>query len=96
MIDPSWADPLRLINAVGSVAWLFTSMYAVVVSHHLDARIRHGFGALIGFVLAYGHLSSLGRPAAWPLLVLVVIVPAMIWSTVVYVRRELGERRRGR
>jgi len=96
-IIPAWcADQLRLLSMAGALVLIVASCYAVLVSEHSDQRVRFGIFALFAVMLTAGHLGGLGLPGPWRLAVLPVVVAAAIWSTIKYVRRELGERRHGR
>lgn len=100
LVDPiipyQVADPLRLASMAGSLVLLVASCYAAFVSEHLDQRVRFGIFAILPVMLTAGHLPNLGLPGPWRLAVLPIVVALAIWSTITYVRRELGERRGGR
>jgi hypothetical protein len=103
---PSWivdpiipagvADVLRVISMLGALVLIVAACYAVRISSYSDQRVRFGIFALFAVMLTAGHLGSLAQPAPWRLAVLPLVVAAAIWSTIKYVRRELGERRHGR
>ena len=100
LVDPvipaEVADVLRILSVLGSLTLLVAACYAMVVSHYRDQRVRFGLFAAFAVMLTAGSLVSFGRDAAWRLGVLPVLVALAVWSTVAYVRRELGERRHGR
>lgn len=96
MIPPEVSDPIRWASAGASLVLVVAACYAVVVSHYLDQRVRFGLFAVFGVLLTTGHLTALGMPGSWRLPVLLAAVALAVWSTITYVRRELGERRHGR
>lgn len=99
LVDPiipaDVADVLRLTSMAGALVLLVASCYAALVSRYVDQRVRFGLFAILPVLLTAGHLGNLARPAPWRLGILPVLVALAIWSTITYVRRELGERRDG-
>ena len=96
IIPAGLADVLRYASMVGSLVLLVAACYAVLISTHADQRVRFGLFGLFSVLLTAGTLGNLGQAAAWRLGVLPMLVALAVWSTVTYVRRELGERRHGR
>jgi len=100
LVDPiipaEVADVLRVLSMLGSLTLLVAACYAMVVSRYRDQRVRFGLFAAFSVMLTAGSLVNLGQAAAWRLGVLPVLVALAVWSTIAYVRRELGERRHGR
>ncbi len=95
MIPPEVSDPIRVVAAVLAVLLIVAAAYAVVVSFHMDQRVRFGLFAAFGFLQVSGHLAAWGRDGPWRLPVLAALVAAALWSTIIYVRRELKARARG-
>lgn len=96
IIPAGLADALRALSMLGSLVLLVAACYAIVVSHYADQRVRFGLFAMFSVLLTAGNLGNLGQAAVWRLGVLPVLVALAVWSTVKYVRRELGERRHER
>jgi hypothetical protein len=96
VIPANVADPIRLTCMAGALVLLVASCYAVKVSHWPDQRVRFGLFAAFAAIQTTSHLENLDLPAPWRLGALPVLVALAIWSTMKYVRRELGERRHGR
>lgn len=96
VIPAEAADVLRLASMAGALALLVAACYASYVSEYWDQRVRFALFAILPVLLTAGHLGNLAKPAPWRLAVLPVLVALAIWSTITYVRRELGERRHGR
>jgi len=96
VIPAGVADVLRLGSMVGSLVLLVCACYAAIFSPHGDQRVRFGIFAVLPFLLTAGHLERLAQPGPWRLAVLPALVVAAIWSTLKYVRREIGDRRRDR
>ncbi len=95
MIPPEVADPVRLTSGVLSIVLIFAACYAVLLSVHLDQRVRFGLFAAFGFIHVSSHLTRYGQGATWYLPGIAVLVALAVWSTIKYVRRELAARARG-
>lgn len=96
MIAPVLADVIRWASAGLSLLLVLAACYAALLSRYPDQRVRFGLFAVFGVLLTTGHLAALGLPGSWRLPALLVAVALAVWSTVVFARRELGERRHGR
>jgi len=96
IIPAGLADVLRFVSMAGALLLIVAACYAVLISHYSDQRVRFGLFAAFAVMLTAGNLGNLGQAAVWRLGILPVLVAAAVWSTMKYVRRELGERRRGR
>jgi hypothetical protein len=95
IIPAGVADAFRFVSIIGSLVLLVAACYAVAVSRYSDQRVRFGLFAVFSVMLTAGTLDGLGHPAVWRLGILPPLVALAVWSTVRYVRRELGERRHG-
>ncbi len=88
------ADVLRAVSMIGALVLIVGACYAIRVSEHADQRVRFGLFAAFAVMLTAGNLGNLGQAAVWRLGVLPALVALAVWSTIKYVRRELGSRRR--
>jgi hypothetical protein len=90
--DIVWiGDVMRLGSAALALGLVLSAAAAVILSGHVDQRIRFGLFGAFGVVLVGGHLAQLGRAWTWRLPMIAVIVALALISTVIYVRREWRE-----
>jgi hypothetical protein len=93
VIPAGLADAIRYVDGALAMLLFIACGWAIMISEHWDQRTRFGIFAGFSFALTGGHLTALGRPGTWWLVVLVVIVAVALASTIAYIRRELRERR---
>lgn len=93
MIPAGLADLIRYADAVLATLLALGAAWSAVLADRWDQRVRFGAFAAFAFLLASGHLDSLGDVGSWRLAALIVTVTAALVAVGGNLHRELRESR---
>lgn len=94
MMPAELSDAIRWFDALGSLALVVASCYAIRLADNRALAVLFAvYGIVFPVLLTAGHLRGAGEPADWRLVLLAAAVAVVDVATIIHVRRELADRR---